>query len=115
MLTYARLKKAFNTVNHNILIKKLECYGIRDIANNLMENYLTNRRQYVSIDQQSSSPLFITHGVPQESVLGPLLFRIYMNDLPNCTTSPPRFFADDTCVIVKDSNLKNLEKSVVMS
>ena len=62
------LKKAFDTVNHNILIKKLEFYGIRGIANNLMKNYLTNRRQYVSIDQQSSSPLSITHGAPQGSV-----------------------------------------------
>ena len=103
------LKKAFDTVNHNILIKKLEFYGIRGIANNLMKNYLTNRRQYVSIDQQSSSPFSITHGVPQGSVLGPLLFLIYINDLPNCTTSPPRLFADDTCVIMKDSNLKSFE------
>ena len=74
-----------------------------------MKNYLTNRRQYVPIDQQSSSPLSITHGVPQGSVSGPLLFLIYINDLPNCTTSPPRLFADDTCVIMKDSNLKSLE------
>ena len=109
MLTYARFKKTFDTVNYNILIKKLEFYGICGIANNLMKNYLTNRRQYVSIDQQSSSPLSITHGVPQGSVLGPLLFLIYINDLPNCTTSPPRLFADDTCVIMKDSNLKSLE------
>ena len=57
------LKKAFDTVNHNILIKKLEFYGIRGIANNLMKNHLTNRRQYVSIDQQSLSPLYITGSV----------------------------------------------------
>ena len=74
-----------------------------------MKNYLTNRKQYVSIDQQSSSPLSITHDVPQGSVLGPLLFLIYINDLPNCTTSLPQLFADDTCVIMKDSNLKSLE------
>ena len=103
------LKRTLDTVNHNILIKKLEFYGIRGIANKLMKNYLTNRRQYVSIDQHSLSPLSITHSVPQGSVLGPLLFLIYINDLPNCTTSPPRLFADDTCVIMKYSNLKNLE------
>ena len=96
-------------MNHNILIKKLEFYEILGIANNLTKNYLTNRRQYVFIDQQSSSPLSITHSVPQGSVLGPLLFLIYINDLQNCTTSPPQFFADDTCVIMNDANLKSLE------
>ena len=103
------LKKAFDTVDHNILIEKLQFYGIRGVANNLIKNYLSNRRQYVSIDQQSSSSLPVSYGVPQGSVLGPLFFLIYINDLPNCTTFPPRLFADDTCVIVKDKDLKNLE------
>ena len=103
------LKKAFDTVNHNILIKKLKFYGIRGIANNLMKNYLSNRRQNVFIDQQSSSSLSITDGVPQGSVLGLLMFLIYINNPLNCTTSPPQLFADDTCVIMKDSNLKSLE------
>ena len=91
------LQKAFDTVNHNILLNKLDSYGIRGIAKNWIKSYLTHRQQYVSIDGFESDKEFILHGVPQGSVLGPLLFTIYINDMHTCIKSSTTFhFADDT-------------------
>ena len=72
------LKKAFDTVNHSILLKKMEHYGIRGIALNWFTSYLSNRKQYVSVNGHTSEYLNISCGVPQGSVLGPLLFLVYL-------------------------------------
>ena len=101
------IKKTFDSVSHFKLLKKLEHYGIRGVANQLLESYLTNRKQFVSIGNVSSSLKSINFGVPQGSILGPLLFLI--SDLPNCLKTVPRFFADDTALIYSSDNLQNLQ------
>ena len=103
------LSKAFDTVNHNILISKLNHYGIRGPTLNLLKSYLTNRKQYVKIGKQKSELRNISCGVPQGSVLGPLLFILYINDLHKaCTTGDMRIFADDTTVFFKCKNTKDI-------
>ena len=98
-LVFLDIKKAFDTVNHDILIQKLEHYGIRGIANDLFKSYLRSRKQFVTLDEIEHSNLFqIKTGVPQRSTLGPLLFLLYINDLINCTSVTSILFADDTCL-----------------
>ena len=98
------LKKAFDTVNHTILMKKLEHYGFRGVASEWFRNYLTGRCQYVSIDGINSDEEEITCGVPQGSVLGPILFILYINDLSQVTKFSSFLFADDTSFQISSSN-----------
>ena len=91
------LSKASDTLNHTILLNKLHHYGIRDGSLNLFKSYLQNRKQYVVINNAKSETLDITTGVPQGSILGPLLFIIYINDLPNASKIfHSIMYADDT-------------------
>ena len=96
-------------VNHNILLSKLNHYGIRGVAHILLSSCLTNRKQSVIINNYFSTPLNINNGVPQGSTLGPLLFLIYINDLENSILTNPRLFADDTCICVNADTIPNLE------
>ena len=110
---FVDLQKAFDTVNHDILISKLDHYGIRGTANNWFSSYLKNRSQFVSILGYESSTKPINHGVPQGSVLGPLLFLMYINDLQYAIKNSKVFhFADDTNLLNISDSPKNLQKLV---
>ena len=104
------LRKAFDTVNHEILLKKLNHYGIRGIALDWFRSYLSNRKQYVFHNGESSKYQNITCGVPQGSVLGPLLFLIYISDSPNISNIFQFFlFADDTNIYCEADSPERLE------
>ena len=84
------LKKAFDTVDHKIMVKKLNAIGFRGIAGDWFDSYLSNRKQYCSLGDQKSSESLVTCGIPQGSCLGPLLFIIYLNDFEDCLCSLKR-------------------------
>jgi len=109
-LIFMDFRKAFDTVSHEILLHKLYHYGIRGPAYLLIENYLYNRQQFVTINNTSSTLRPINIGVPQGSILGPLLFLIYINDLPNALSNDPRLFADDACLFLAHTSPTTLEK-----
>ena len=106
---YIDLSKAFDTVDHSILIKKLHHYGIRGIALDLIKDYLTNRKQFTRVNGENSNKLIIDIGVPQGSVLGPLLFLLYINDLPFASFLLTKLYADDTCFIFSAPSLNELQ------
>ena len=110
---FADLQKVFDTVDHDILIQKLNHYGIRGVANNWFSSYLQNRLQYVSINGFNSKLEHIHCGVPQGSILGPLLFLIYINDL-NCAIRycSVHHFADDTNLLNYNNSVKRMNKQV---
>ena len=105
------LQKAFDTVQHDILLYKLDHYGIRGVANDWLRSYLSNRHQVVCINGIDSNLKFTNIGVPQGSVLGPLLFLVYINDLNKAIRfSKTRLFADDTSLLTKGKSPKQLQK-----
>ena len=108
------LAKAFDTVNHSILLKKLEKIGIRGPVLSWFRSYLENRIQSVCCNQVNSEPLHMSHGVPQGSVLGPLLFLIYINDLPLNSSFSQTLFADDTCLFMSHKDPETLRNLINM-
>ena len=106
---YLDLKKAFDTVDHSILLEKLLYYGIRGKAHSIIASYLNNRKQCVYVHNTVSSYSEVSTGVPQGSVLGPLLFLVYINDINNAVPdTSTRLFADDTTIFISDRNCTGL-------
>ena len=93
--------KAFDKVPHRRLLYKLEYYGIRGSTHKWISSWLSERSQKVVLDGQASDPVPVLSGVPQGSVLGPVLFLIFINDLPENIRSSVRLFADD-CVLYRN-------------
>ena len=107
---YLDFSKAFDTVPHLRLINKLKGYGITGNILNWIIDFLSNRTQYVKLNESESTHLPVTSGVPQGSVLGPILFIYYINDLPCCTQTNMRIFADDTKVFSTINNIDDQTK-----
>ena len=110
---FVDLQKAFNTVDHQILLAKLNHYGIRGVSNDWFKSYLSNRNQYISINGYESGLAAINCGVPQGSVLGPLLFLLHINDLNQAIKIyKVHHFADDTNLLYLRNSIKKLSKLV---
>ena len=107
------LSKAFDTLDHKIMLNKLRHYGVRGLALEWFKNYLGNRVHYVSVNKESSGNLPIECGVPQGSILGPLLFLIYINDLAHVSPNAISIlFADDTNVIYRSQSYATLRQTI---
>ena len=107
-IIFLDIKKAFDTVNHDILLAKLKHYGVTGLAIKWFESYLIGRRQQTRVGSRISNLVEILSGVPQGSILGPLLFSIFINDLPSaCIESTPYLFADDGALLLENINREN--------
>jgi len=116
---FCDLEKAFDSVNHYILLSKCEFYGFRGKTNALLRSYLSDRYQRVLINNSSSNSTIsergkIIHGVPQGSILGPLFFLIYINDLPNIIADPSKLilFADDTSILITNPSPSKFKEDI---
>jgi hypothetical protein len=109
---FCDLSKAFDVISHNILLQKLNLYGIRGIANQWFESYLSDRSQFIELENVHSSHLPVRCGVPQGSILGPILYLIYVNDIYNSCEGNIVSFADDTTLFMSNSDVTQLFSEV---
>ena len=107
------LKKAFDTIDHEIILRKMAYFGADQATITWFQSYLSNRTQRCNVSGRLSTPSTISCGVPQGSILGPLLFLMYINDLPNCLReASPRMFADDTNITLTAKTLTDLKLAI---
>ena len=105
------LQKAFDPIDHSILLEKMSCLGFAGKTIAWFTSYLTNRSFIVNVGKESSSPVKLSCGVPQGSILGPLLFLLYVNDMPQAVNSELLLYADDTCLICMGKISKKLKNN----
>ena len=109
-VVFLDLKKAFDIVDKEVLLSKLHAYGFRGAAGNWFESYFSGRNQQCSVNGRLSNSRSLICGIPQGTILGPLLFLVYINDLPNCLAhAEPRVYADDTLLTFASNNMKDIE------
>ena len=112
-LIFIDLKKAFDTVDHEILLKKLKMYGVTSLEHDWFTSHLDNRKQFCGVDGTSSDVKGINCGAPQGSCLGPLLFLIYINDLPSSLQkSHVSMYADDTVISLSSKSIDDLQNDL---
>ena len=106
------LQKAFDTIDHSILLEKMSCLGFAGKTIAWYKSYLTNRSFIVNVGKEFSSPGKLSCGVPQGSILGPLLFLLYVNDIPQAVNSELLLYADDTCLIYMGKAIQKIEEQL---
>ena len=107
------LRKAFDTVDHKVLVSKLKSYGFKSSSAKWINSYLCGRLQVTKVGRELSRPMLVDCGVPQGSILGPLLFSVYVNDLPECLdTCKTNLYADDTALTIVAQNRESLETNM---
>ena len=106
------LQKAFDTINHDILFKKLSIIGFSDHIVKWFQSYLSNRKFMINLENSFSKVSSISCGVPQGSILGPLLFLVYVNDMSMAVKCDLFLYANDTCLVFQSKNVKDIEKQL---
>ena len=106
------LQKAFDTIDHDILLQKLYAIGFSKHSVNWFRSYLINRTFLINLGHASSQPACVSSGVPQGSILGPLLFLIYINDMSQAVKCNLFLYADDTCLVCQHKDINEIEKQL---
>ena len=106
------LKKAFDTIDHDILLEKINHMGFRGFSSQYFRSYLTGRKQYIQIDELKSTECFITKGIPQWSILGPVLFCLYIDDIVKAVDTEVVLFADDAAFLLISPTIDGLYEKI---